>query len=182
MKKITFLIMLMLAGFSCTKEKDPCEGKVCENGGTCVDGTCQCKGLWKGEKCTEQITPLLLSVGSIHITKMPATDSGGAGWDLTSGPDIYVIIKQGGTVLASTQNTWIQNASVGAFWNTGFGTNLVTVPITIELWDYDDFDSDDFMGGVTGLLYNSTNKFPTEITTDCSGCTVQLKFGSVEYL
>lgn len=182
MKKIPLFIAVLCLMLSCSKEKDPCKGKICENGGTCIDGTCNCPHLWKGENCTEQVTPLLITIGSVEVTKLPPTDANGSGWDLTSGPDIYVVVKQAGTVLLSTQSQWVQNATFGAIWNTPFSTNLALLPVDIELWDYDDFDADDYMGGVAGFIYSDTNKFPQSIILDCGPCTVAIRFSSVTYL
>jgi len=42
MKNITLFIMLLLACISCDKttQEDLCEGVVCKNGGSCVNGDC----------------------------------------------------------------------------------------------------------------------------------------------
>src|SRR5688500_12054877 len=36
---------------SCSKEKDACEGIVCNNGGTCNDGSCTCTAGYEGNRC-----------------------------------------------------------------------------------------------------------------------------------
>lgn len=175
-------MMIIVALMGCAKEKDPCEGVTCENGGICADGSCNCIGLWMGPNCSQQITPLLLSTFGVQITKLPSTDAGGAGWDLTSGPDVYVVVKQNGNVLLSTSDNWAQNATPGITWNEGFSTNFPLNPITVELWDYDDFDSDDYMGAIQGTIYSSSNKFPEFVTMDCSGCNIAVKLGPISYL
>lgn len=183
MKKTMLMLLLALGTLCCTKEvKDPCAGKTCENGGNCFDGSCNCVGLWKGEHCTEQITPILLTVGSVQITEMPPTDTNGAGWDISSGPDVYVVVKQNGTVLLNTSDSWVQNATKGVLWNEGFSTNFAVAPVTVEVWDHDDLDADDYMGGITGPLYFSTNNFPTSVILQCGICTVEVKFGLMQYL
>ena len=45
--KLSFLAGLFLV-FSCT---DPCEDVVCENGGTCDEGTCLCAEGYEGDNC-----------------------------------------------------------------------------------------------------------------------------------
>lgn len=181
MQKIIGLLILLAIG--CTKETppDPCAGKTCENGGVCQDGTCNCAPHWTGENCTEQITPLLITVQGIEILKFPATDNG-AGWDINSGPDVYVIVRQNGNIIGSTKDEWIQNASGNPYWNSGFATNFALQPITVELWDYDDFDADDYMGGGTGYIYSTTNGFPTLITLECQTCPVNVRLGPILYL
>jgi len=180
MKNILLLFLLTMLFFSC--KKDPCADTVCENGGTCIDGQCLCEGLWKGKYCTEQVTPILITVGSISIVQMPQTDANGAGWDINSGPDVYVIVKQFGNVLLSTENQWIQNATVGSAFLVPFAITDAESPITVELWDYDDFDSNDFMGSVQGTIYDNTNGFPSTVITTCNACNVNFQFSNITYL
>jgi hypothetical protein len=40
---------------------------------------------------------------------------------------------------------------------------------TLVLYDFDSFDSDDFMGGVSFTPYFSTNKFPNILYIDAGG-------------
>ena len=184
MKNTFLLFVLLLAAFSCKKDSTPedlCEGVTCLNSGFCIDGTCSCIGLWKGKYCTEQVTPTLIKAGGISVTLMPATDNNGSGWDLTSGADIYVIIKQGPDVLLDTSTDWRQNAGVGETWTYNFTTVDALTSFSIELWDYDDFDADDYMGGVNGFIYSSTNNFPTYEPFECSGCKVGFSVGPLSY-
>jgi len=175
-------MLIIVALIGCAKEKDPCEGKTCENGGTCFDGACNCPHPWTGENCTQQITPILITIGGVEITKLPPTDGNGAGWDLNNGPDIYVVVKQNTTVLLSTENNWVQNATIGAIWNQAFSINATLTPVIVELWDYDDFDPDDYMGGVTGYIYTNTNGFPEFVILDCPTCPVAARLGPCTYL
>jgi hypothetical protein len=182
MQKIIGLLILLSIG--CAKDAplpDPCLDKICANGGVCEDGTCNCAPHWTGENCTEQITPLLITVQGIEVLKFPPTDNG-AGWDINSGPDVYVIIRQNGTIIGTTQNAWIQNATGNPYWNSGFSTNLALQQITIEMWDYDDFDSDDYMGGIIGYIYTNTSGFPVLVTLECPTCPVHVRLGPMEYL
>ena len=53
MKRINYLMVLLgmmslvLLTQSCDKEEevDPCESVICENGGTCLEGSCDCPDL-----------------------------------------------------------------------------------------------------------------------------------------
>lgn len=181
MKTVSYIIVLALFMFSCKKD-DPCEGVSCLNDGSCIDGTCFCVGLWTGKRCNEQIRPTLITMKGISVTKMPATDASGAGWDLTSGADIYVIVRQGADVLLDTSSDWRQNAGVGTSWNYTFSTLDTTTPLSIELWDFDDFDTDDYMGGINGFIYSDTNGFPTFEPFECAGCDVGFLIGPITYL
>ena len=56
MKKTDFLILLFLTCsivwmISSCKEKGPCEGVFCNNGGTCLTGTCNCPNGFSGVHC-----------------------------------------------------------------------------------------------------------------------------------
>ncbi|MCX7607392.1 MAG: hypothetical protein N2170_09045 [Bacteroidia bacterium] len=43
------LLTLLLSTLGC--KKDPCKDVTCQNGGTCVDGKCNCSLPWEGTKC-----------------------------------------------------------------------------------------------------------------------------------
>lgn len=181
---MTLLALALFAVCGCKKE-DTSDNEPkcpdCQNGATCVSGQCKCVGLWSGATCTTQVTPTAISISSIIVTKMPPTDNG-AGWDLTSGPDVYVVVKQNGQIIASTETAWKQNATIGVSWNVPFNVLSAKLPITVEVWDYDDFDSNDAMGAIQGTIYNDTNKFPSSIEMDCVNCNVAVLFGGVTYL
>lgn len=169
------------AAISCKKTDsvvDPCSGISCQNGGTCLNGSCSCPTGYEGPACEKQKTPTIV-IKSITITKFPATTANGGGWDLTSGADIYPIMSFG------TSKIWISpnyqnNAAVGSYKFTLSPVLKIPAANTnetygFEVWDYDSglnssVDSDDFMGGVTGKLYNSTNGFPKTMTFSCSNC------------
>lgn len=58
MKKYLTILILAFSVFSCEKEsdKDPCEGVSCYNGGTCVDGACDCPPDFTGPNCETDIS------------------------------------------------------------------------------------------------------------------------------
>ncbi len=180
MKNILHLFVLALMAFSCKKDSDPCDGVQCANG-KCVDGSCLCEGLWIGEKCDIQSTPILITVRGIAVTNMPPTDNG-AGWDLTSGADIYVVILQDGNELLNTSDDWRQNAVGVTSWQRTFTSFSANSPITIQLWDFDDFDADDFMGSLVGDLYYDTNGYPEIVTASNSASQLSFQLGPIEYL
>lgn len=177
MKKITLLFAFVLAAMpACKKDCPPCL-----NGGTCVDGKCLCEGLWTGENCNEQITPILIQIDAISVTNYPATDNG-AGWDLTSGPDVYVIVKADGQTILNTSNDWRQNATFIETWQTPFSVLGADADVTVQLWDFDDLDPDDFMGSISGKIYHNTNGFPDFVEMQCGGCVVSFRLGPISYL
>lgn len=152
-------------------EIDPCANITCLNGGYCENGQCICPPGYTGANCGQQVTPSKITISKITVTRFPATD-GGAGWDLTSGPDIYVEVLQAGNVIYS-HPTFIQNATPG----TNYDFNPLpyieitnpTSQITLRLMDYDDFDADDNMGGLIFTPYNNQGGFPKIINIDAGG-------------
>jgi hypothetical protein len=150
---------------------DPCYNVVCLNGGTCVNGQCNCPEGYTGADCSQQVTPSKIRVTKIEITKFPATDNG-AGWDLTSGPDIYPSIYKGSTELYSP-TSFNQNADPSLTYSFDVSPVLdLNDPqdqYQIELYDYDDFDADDFMGGIIFTPYSNNNGFPEIIDLDAGG-------------
>lgn len=157
MKPLLIVLLCCICLFSCTKDDGP---------KTCPDG-------YYGNDCDQQLAPII-TVKSITIT-YPATDNGGAGWDLTSGPDVYISLSSNGTEIFNNEANFIQNA-----------TGTLTIPVNVILLDvnslvnvsvidYDDFDPDDFMGGIEGKIYTNTNGFPPNVTLSCSGCAVSAK-------
>lgn len=149
---------------------DPCKNITCLNGGNCVNGLCACPQGYSGPDCGTQVAPTKMKILKIEVTRFPATD-GGAGWDLTSGPDIYPKISKGTTVIWEA-STYFQNANLSSYEFTPSPSIDLTSPsdqYTISLYDYDDVDSDDFMGGIYFTPYLSTAKFPSVLTIDASG-------------
>lgn len=64
--KYTLLSALLIgtAGTFTACKKDPCKDKTCNNGGTCVDGTCICATGYEGSSCDTRSTPSLYGVYS----------------------------------------------------------------------------------------------------------------------
>lgn len=150
---------------------DDCFNVTCLNGGTCVNGICNCPDGYTGSDCSQQITPSRIRISKIDITRFPATDNG-AGWDLTSGPDIYPELSLGNTVLYSA-NKFFQNADPANDYSFELSPlvnmNEPEDQYTIRLFDFDDFDADDFMGGINFTPYFDNNGFPSTLNVDAGG-------------
>ncbi len=169
---IVAILTTILMFNSCKKEApNPCEGVTCYNGGFCINGSCSCPQGYSGPACETQVTPTKIRISKIEITRFPATD-GGAGWDLTSGPDIYPIITKGTTVIWDSPN-YAENADPSYNYEFTLSPSIdLTSPTdqyTISLYDYDDIDDDDWMGGIYFTPYSSTNGFPSTMTIDAGG-------------
>lgn len=161
---------------SCKKDEstnpvDPCDNISCLNGGYCANGQCVCPQGYKGADCSQQITPSKIRITKIEVTRFPATDNG-AGWDLTSGPDIFPTILLGNNVVWDSPD-YFQDANPGTTYtftpSPAIELTSPTSQYTIRLYDYDDIDADDFMGGILFYPYYSTNKFPSVLTIDAGG-------------
>lgn len=174
---ICFLMMLPSLP-SCNKGE--CKDVVCYNGGRCVNGECSCEEGYMGPACEEQETPSIIRISRVRVTSFPATDNG-AGWDLTSGADIYVEIYKGSTLLWDS-GAFIQNANPNTnhTWNvSGFvDLNDANGQYQIFLYDYDDFDPDDLIGGYTFVPYDNQNGFPSTLILNSGDVDFELE---VEY-
>ncbi|MBX3238813.1 MAG: hypothetical protein KIT80_08535 [Chitinophagaceae bacterium] len=120
-----------------------------------------------------------MKVTKVELTRFPATDNNGAGWDPTSGPDIYLKLFKGEAQIWKSSNTYnYQNATPSNVYSFDVTPAVdFADPVdeySIILYDYDDFDADDFMGGIIFTPYSKSGKFPSVITLDAGG-TVAFK-------
>ncbi|MEQ8324046.1 MAG: calcium-binding EGF-like domain-containing protein [Vicingaceae bacterium] len=167
---ISSLVMISLLFTTCDKKEDPdpCETVICLNGGTCVSGTCSCPKGYEGVQCEKRKTPVKITINSITIDRFPATN-GGTNWDLFDGPDIYIAIGQG-TTLIHLQPTIFENADASQTYIYYPNSTLELVNPTaeheIDIFDYDDGFSDEFMGGILFTPYVSLLGFRDPIVLD----------------
>jgi hypothetical protein len=170
MKKYFWLasILFLLVAQSC--KEDECEDVTCRNGGTCVNGDCDCPPGFSGPDCSNLETPDVIRINSIKLLRFPQTEPDGGGWDLTSGPDIYVEVGRGSSSLLETG--FFQNALISQTYEWDVSPALViTEPNLnhyIDLLDFDDFDADDFMGGINFTPFDPARGFPNPIVIDVS--------------
>ena len=141
------------------------------NGGYCANGQCVCPEGYTGANCSQQLTPEIIRINKIEVTRFPATD-GGAGWDLTSGADIFPYLTVGSQTVWTSSN-YFSNANPNLTYSfTPTPAIELTNPLsqhTITLYDYDDLDADDFMGGIYFTPYHSSNGFPDVLILDAGG-------------
>jgi hypothetical protein len=182
--KTLICTLLVISVNSCKKDEvedpkkttpivvDPCANITCLNGGYCANGSCVCPEGYSGSNCSQQVTPSLIRINSIRVTGWNPTDNG-AGWDLTSGPDIYVLIRRSGTTVYTSAT--YTDASSQLNFNTNIEITGMSSTYDISIYDFDSLDSDDFMGGFTFVPYSSDNGFPSIITIQNSSVN-NLKF------
>lgn len=93
-----------------------------------------------------------MRITRITVLDFPATEANGAGWDLTSGPDVTVTLSKGNScgTAAFSVPTYYENATSGAalVWDTNFYITDVNANWSVCVYDYDSLDANDFMGGV----------------------------------
>lgn len=72
MKNLFYLISCaLLTVFISSCASDPCEDVICQNGGTCMDGACDCPSGWTGASCE---TFDFEYVGEYESTKLSISD------------------------------------------------------------------------------------------------------------
>jgi len=183
MRKLLLFIAVATLGLtsSCSSDdaKNPCEGIVCLNDGYCANGSCVCPEGFTGSNCSQQVTPSVIRIHKIEVTKFPPTRPNGGGWDTNgTAPDIYPEIRLGEALIWSSSSSYAQNAIHTQTYtftpNPIISLTNVGSQYSIILYDYDDFSSDEFMGGINFVPYQSNNNFPEIITLDAGG-TVAFK-------
>jgi hypothetical protein len=120
-------------------------------------------------------------VGYIGASSRPPTDPAGGGWDLFDGPENYITISKGGTVLYGSG--YYENViSGGALWEANFEFSEPAATYKITVWDYDfGITADDEMGHINFTPYLQGQKFPSTINLGCAGCAVAFSLTGVLY-
>jgi hypothetical protein len=191
--KSTFMWLIifsisLIAVSSCSKDEDtdnPCASVTCENGGTCVNGSCDCPAGYGGNRCQTQKTPSKIRITKIQTTGFPSTDSGGAGWDLTSGADLTLLISDASSNTIWESDVYYEDASPSITYEFIPNPPLLLSPNTnynMEVYDYDDFDPDDYMDGIIfSINFPNTSNFPSQIIFNPSGSFTSYRL-YVEYI
>ncbi len=156
------LILFSLLFFQCKKDKqvDPCVTLICQHGGNCVDGSCECPKGWEGDLCQTQKEPTALKINKIIVEEFPTGD-----FDNLSNPDLYVAISKGELINNNEFTTgFYDDVTSGASYDF-MGTELDDVNsfYTISLYDYDLNSSDDIMSGITFKPISFVQNFPVTI-------------------
>lgn len=59
MKQAAFFFSLILSMYMLGCQEDPCANQICTNGGTCIDGECDCPEGFIGPQCTIPLDPCI---------------------------------------------------------------------------------------------------------------------------
>ncbi|MBX3255020.1 MAG: hypothetical protein KF862_12835 [Chitinophagaceae bacterium] len=168
-------ILFPLVMVSCKKgSADPCDGTTCLNDGYCADGNCVCPEGYGGADCSQQITPKKIQITGIELTRFPATNNNGAGWDTKNGPDLYIKLFKGDEQIWQSSDTYnYQNATPSEVYTFEVMPAVdLTDPeneYTIMLYDQDDYNADDLMGEIIFTPYSGSKGFPKVLTLDTEG-------------
>jgi hypothetical protein len=190
LKYIILGFLLILALSACTN--DPCDDIICENGGTCLSGTCDCTATYEGAFCERQKVPTSLRLRHVVLTAFPALKLDGSTWDDSPShhPDVLVEL----TELASGDTTLIFRS--GAFLDADPESDYTFTPVRyieltnpkaihiLRLFDWElegGRTTPELMGILRFQLHTDKSGFPTNIqATDASdGINILL---AVDYL
>ena len=158
MKNLVFFIFLAFTAFACNPNKI----------GTCPPG-------YAGIDCVTEVAPTSMQIKTVRITDFPATD-GGAGWDLTNGPDVYIKILRGNANLYESGK--FDNATPPLAYNPNTILFAPESRHSLLLYDFDSSSNDDYIGGINFTPYVKDQGFPVEIYLSVGGISATL---TVEY-
>ena len=112
-----------------------------------------------------------MTVSKIKIVRFPQKN-GGAKWDETSGPDIYVSISLGSTIIHK-QPTSFQDANSDLIYvykpTTPFDLSDITSKYSISLFDNDSGSPDELMASIYFTPYLVSRGFPKFLYLDRGG-------------
>ncbi len=104
------------------------------------------------------IAPSTVSIESIRIDAIPFTDQYGAGWDLGSGPDVYVNIADASNIVFTVDTYYldVSPSDLPLQWTLSqpFQIPNWATAYFVRVYDYDDFSNDDYIGSSNGFRIN----------------------------
>ncbi len=186
MKNLLFsrIFFIAVAGFvllGC--KKDPCETVKCENGGYCANGSCVCPPGFTGADCSQQKTPTVMFITRIDLLNTPPTADGGSAWDDSEGPglsfaDPYLVFERDFTTLYETDYSYDRdyNQVVTYTPTSPIAINSPNSRHLVDVYDFDVFNSDDYMGGIEFTPYSSTNRFPSSQVITAGNISMRLYY------
>lgn len=88
------LLFTTIAYTACNKDpytyEDECAGVVCENNGTCIDGTCACVAGYYGDNCEKKAISRYLGTWAVEQTVVTSTDTS----KVNSKEDYNIVISE----------------------------------------------------------------------------------------
>ena len=159
------LISISLLTFSCTNEDTLCVGIVCQNGGVCNDGTCDCPAGFAGTNCEIQLEPKKVVIRNIIVTRFPSTKDNGETWDNSGGKaDLRGFLFLGSTQLfMSGEVDDVEHNSRTALPQSNPIEIDAHAPHRLYLVDDDNFSADDFLGEYVFIPYTGNDGRPSTL-------------------
>lgn len=171
--KLFFATLLLSLG--CSKDAvDPCEGVTCQNGGICVDGSCECPDGYTGFNCETEQVPKTMFIEALEVLRFPAFESNGDTWDvINSEPDLTFEIAKHDDASFYTHSKHFPDVDGNSrYIFTDLSIQLdnpSSQQYDLILFDYDSPDPNDFMGGVIFIPFTPGSGFPEKIELDPGG-------------
>lgn len=139
-------------------------------------------GSTKSVSKTVNVTaPTSVKIMGVKVLAMPFIDpSTGSGWDNSNGPDVFfkfldpsnAVLLTGGTAYDVTQSMLPISWTV----TNGLLINNLTGNYSIEIWDYDTPDPNDYIGGYYVSFTNAAAAgYPTTLTLQSSTTSLQIQ-------
>jgi len=195
--KLLTALILVFAGIALLQwggcKDEPCDGITCKNGGTCVNGLCECPVGYEGADCGQEKVPDNIRIAKITYTKIPLKDDMGNNWDpggLPSAyPGLYVVVYRDSDPDPNQQNwvaIWNSQSDIGTFNDADPSQVQVFIPSNpvllsapeqnyrISLYDEDgnvpnsDPEHDSFVGGISFTPYAPGQSHPAQIIQENS--------------
>jgi hypothetical protein len=115
------------------------------------------------------ITPGQIFVDSIRVQNILFTDQNGAGWDLTTGPDLFYELTLNSSVLRTgvvLDDLGPQDLPVGWYVNPPYQVDSWTSTFHLDLYDYDSASENDHMVAISFVVNNiiAEHGYPRTIT------------------
>lgn len=185
-----FVASLLVVSTGCPgsgKPDDPCEGIICINGGTCVNGICECPEGFEGADCGQEKVPDNIRIAKITYTKMPEKKDNGDTWDVgafpAAFPGLKVIVYRDSDPDPNDENwvaIWDSENDIGLKNDANPTQTQVFVPTLptilnnpeqkyrVSLYDWDPGPVEEFMGGITFVPYAPGQSHPAQIIQENS--------------
>lgn len=170
------LFFLPILLIQCSDPVDPCEDVTCFNNGYCRNGACVCPDGFTGADCSKEITPDRITIKRISVTRFPATKPDGGGWDLLDGADLLIVLYDENEAVLWESNFY-EDANTSNVYDyfPDISISDANSKYIVRVFDYDYFDSNDFMGGIIFPGYLKNLRFPLQYTID-AGENVAFEF------